>query len=128
MSSRKKLISLAPRKPRPASADLPMPTLAEFWEALQRAKDGDPEASAAMRTGSAYVLSSGRMYGSGSARLYGSGSGSRYGSGSGSGGSDNGGGGYGVDLVAPADHFSRERILTIMRDLCKKEAEQKKRK
>ena len=131
MSNRKKLISLAPRKPRPASADLPMPTLKEFWEALQQAKNGGAELPASARAGSGCVLSSGRLYGSGSGRLYGSGSGRLYGSGSGSRyGSGSGSGedtaGYGVDLVAPTDHFSAERIMTIMRDLCAKEAKQKK--
>lgn len=123
MSNRKKLIPLAPRKPRPASADLPMPTLKEFWEALQQAKNDGAELPTSARAGSGYVLSSGRLYGSGSGRLYGSGSGRRYGSGSGSGEET---AGYGVDLVAPADHFSAERIMTIMRDLCAKESAQKK--
>ena len=104
-----------------------MPTLREFWEALQQAKNGGAELPTSARAGSGYVLSSGRLYGSGSGRRYGSGSGSgrRYGSGSGSGSGDEDGG-YGVDLVAPADHFSAERIMTIMRDLCAKEAAQKK--
>lgn len=113
MSNRNKLISLAPRKPRPASASVPLPTLKEFWEALQQAKNGDAPSSA--RTGSG-AASSGHRYGSGSWF------GSRSGSGSGSG---DGGAGYGIGLVAPADRFSRERILTIMRDLCAKEAGQK---
>ena len=125
MSNRKKLISLAPRKPRPASADLPMPTLKEFWEALQQAKNDGAELPTSARAGSGYVLSSGRLYGSGSGRLYGSGSGRRYGSSSGSGSGEETAG-YGVDLVAPADHFSAERIMTIMRDLCAKESAQKK--
>ena len=117
--SRNKLISLAPKKPRSTSVEPPMPTLKEFWEALQQTKNGGAAAPASARAGSGHVVSSGRPYRSGS------GSGSRYGSGSGSGSGD-GGAGYGIDLVAPADHFSRERILTIMRDLCEKEARQKK--
>ena len=113
--SRNKLISLAPRKPRTTSAELPMPTLREFWEALQQAKNGNASAPSSARAGSGYAASSGRLYGSGS------GFGSRSGSGSGDGCA-----GYGIDLVAPADHFSRERILAIMRDLCEKESKQKK--
>lgn len=125
MSNRKNLISLAPRKPRPASADLPMPTLKEFWEALQQAKNGDAATTpTSAHAGSGYVLSSGHLYGSGSGRLHGSGSGRRYGSGSGSGSGEDTAG-YGIDLVVPADHFSAERILTIMRDLCEKENRQK---
>lgn len=40
-----------------------------------------------------------------------------------SGGSGSAGGGYGLGLVAP-DRFSRERILRIMRDLCKQDNKQ----
>ena len=122
MSNRNKLISLAPRKPKtapePVAKPAPMPSLKEFWEELQRAKHGH-ETPTSARGGSGYASSSGRLHGSGSGLRFGSAHGS--GSGVGSGG-DSGCACYGVDLVAPADHFSRERILTIMRDICEKES------
>lgn len=123
MSNRNKLISLAPRRPKPVWRH--MPSLREFWEELQRSQSG-ADAPSSMRAGSGSITSSGRgsgrVFGSGSGSARGSGSSRRFGSGSGSGStSDEDCGGYGIGLVLP-DGDAQERIMKIMRELCAKDA------
>ncbi len=77
----------------------PADALRDLWIELQLAPSG---AAVGACPGSRRGTSSGRT------------SGSRAGSGSGSGSC---GAGYGLGLIVP-DHFSRERILRIMEDLC----------
>ena len=124
MSNRNKLISLAPRQPKPVWRY--MPSLKEFWEELQRSQTG-ADAPSSARAGSGGVTSSGRgsgrLFGSGGSFARGSGSSRRFGLGSGS-ASDEDCGGYGIGLVLPAGD-AQERIMKIMRELCTKDAARK---